>query len=166
MVGNQKKYPPFISPRSPSYLRTSSEDPHRADGARALLSQLCVAERDAMAVCTMAAALLEDDEFAEIVRDTGDLHDARRQGLGELLEELGGAPPDPAHSQPVLASAVASVARATTDAQAKHCLDLLDQELDALYEDALHAEALDESLRSTVISFAPSHEQSDQRTLG
>lgn len=162
MSDDETKYPPFITPRSPSYQRaevSSEEDLTRKarseQQALDSLYELREAERHASEVCASMSTLLEDGELAQVVRDRGELHEARRRGIGKLIERMGAAP-TAAEPRTVLARTREAMAHASSDSDAKQSLALLHEELSAHYEAALANDGLDEQQRSALLSFAPS----------
>jgi hypothetical protein len=169
-MSNDKPYPPLITPRSPSYERAGQEflgsserDARSKQVALGVLSELCDAERDASDVCSKISALLTDDDLAEVVRDRGELHDARRQGIGKLIEQLGGSPPASDSSRPILVQTLDSISRTNADAMPEQSLALLHKELSAVYQAAMSNENLDQEQRSALATFAPSDQQAESR---
>jgi hypothetical protein len=166
MSDHKPPYPPLITPRSPSYeragrefLQSSARDDRSKQVALGVLSELCEAERVASAVCAKASTLLGDDDCAEVVRDRGDLHDARSQGISKLIERLEGSLLAVESSRPILVQALDSISRASSDSMAKYSLELLHNELSEVYEAAMQNEALDEEERSVLVRFAPSNQR-------
>src|SRR5262249_58290403 len=90
-----KRDPPLISSRSPSYERARREHAHPSppgnEAAVALLGRLVEAEHDA-AAATRAAG--RPDAAAE--------HEARAGSLGALIADLGGSAPRPEESRDIL----------------------------------------------------------------
>ena len=158
-MSDDETYPPLISPRSPSYERAWTEFLHptaRNSGpALAVLSELCDAEQNASEACLTLATLLSHSPFADVVRDRGALHDARRQGIGKLMERLGGSAPAPDNARVVLVQTMDSIASASSDKAAKQSLALLHKELSAAYEAAMQNESLDPQQRRALVGLAP-----------
>lgn len=162
MSNDKTNYPPFITPRSPSYeraeqefLHASTRDAHSEQAARGILGQLCEAERDASEVCAKMSTLLDDEELAEVVHDRGELHEARCQGIGKMIERLGGSASTAGSAQPRLTQTLDAASGASTDTSAKQALALMHKELSAVYRDASRNENLDQQQRSALASFAP-----------
>jgi hypothetical protein len=162
MSDDNTKYPPFITSRSPSFLRADEafdRDPKREaehkQAALDILGQLSEAERDASEVCASMSALLADEDLAEVVRDRVDLHDARRRGISTLIASMGATPPT-ASARTILTRTRDAVAQASSDALARRSLALMHKELGATYKAALDSNMLDEEARSLLTSFAPS----------
>ena len=156
---NRDPFPPLISPRSPSYERAWREFPHPTthDGAEtvALLARLSEAEQNASSACTRMLAALEDDEYADVVRDLSDLHAARRQALGKLIERFGGSAPIDRECRDLLVQGTDAAARARNAKEAQQALGVLRRELAAEYAAALQNAGLDEAQRTALAALAP-----------
>jgi hypothetical protein len=128
-------YPPLISPRSPSYERAWREFPHptRDEGAQtvALLARLAEAEQNASSLCLRMQPALENAAVSPVVREHADLHAARRQKLGELVERFGGSPPTDAECRVLLTRAADAAAHVLSEGDAQRVLTTMREELDA-----------------------------------
>ena len=152
-------YPPLISPRSPSYERAWREFPQPSDEANAelvaLVARLSEAEQNAGSLCASMAARLDDDELAEVLRDRSDLHQARRQALGKLIERFGGSPPTDAECRTILTRTSDAADPADSTADVERALEILRDELGGEYRAALAHERLEEAQRSALSALAP-----------
>jgi len=159
MDRDRDPFPPLISRRSPSYERAWREFPHPTEdqGAEtvALLARLSEAEQNASQACAQLAPLLEDDEAAEVVRDVGDLHAARRQALAKLIERCGGSAPTDRECRDILTQTTYETTQARTAEDAGRALDVLQRELAAEYATARQSPHLDEAQRDALAALAP-----------
>jgi hypothetical protein len=149
-------YPPLISPRSPSYERAWREFPHptQDEGAEtvALLARLSEAEQNASSLCLRMLPALTD---AGPVREHADLHAARRQALGELVERFGGSPPTDADCRVLLTRAADAATQVVSADDAQRVLTTMREELAAEYASALATERLDAPTRAALRALAP-----------
>jgi len=155
-------YPPFISPRSPSYERATWARKHptsTGDGdpqVIALFSRLSEAEQNAAEACTRVAQMLADSTVATQVREAAEIHRARRQTLVELIGELGGSAPRPSECKEILPHAEQAIARVEYDARAAmEALRAMQRELSDAYAEALRSPCLDDAQRASLAPLAP-----------
>jgi len=159
MARDHDPYPPLISPRSPSYERAWREFPHPSQdtGAEtvALLARLAEAEQNATQLCAQMLPELGDDPFAGSVRDHAELHAARRQALGKLIERFGGSPPTDAECRVILTHACDAAGHVLSADDARRVLTTMRDELAAEYDSALATPGLDEAQRAALHALAP-----------
>jgi hypothetical protein len=152
-------YPPLISPRSPSYERAWREFPHptQDEGAEtvALLARLAEAEQNASSLCRRMLPAVSEAGLAEVVREHADLHAARRQKLGELVERFGGSPPTDAECRVLLTRAADDAGQVVSQDDAQRVLTTMRDELAAEYNSALATERLDPPTRDALRALAP-----------
>lgn len=152
-------YPPLISPRSPSYERAWREFPHptRDEGAEtvALLARLSEAEQNASSLCRQMQPALSDAALSQLVREHVDLHAARRQKLGELVERFGGSPPTDAECRVLLTRAADAAGHVVSADDAQRVLTTMREELAAEYASALATERLDAPTRDALRALSP-----------
>ncbi len=153
-------YPPFISPRSPSYERSIWERKHPSSTGDpqviVLFARLSEAEQNASEACAKVAGLLMDRTVAARVRDGADVHRARREALAELIEALGGSAPRPEECREFLPHGAQAIARAEYDIDAAMAaLSVMRTELSAAYVEALGSPCLDDARRASLVELAP-----------
>jgi len=157
------RYPPLISPRSPSYSRAwrafhpPSDEKNAATVA--LLARLSEAEGNASRICKQVAPLLGADPFAELVHDHGELHNARRQALAKLIERIGGAAPTDAESRVILTQSCDAAGHVVSVRDAKRVLNVMRSELGREYDAALQNRELDTTQRSALADLVPDRSQ-------
>src|SRR5262249_57145565 len=139
-----KRDPPLISSRSPSYERARREHAHPSppgdEAVVALLGRLVEAEHDA-AAATRAAG--QPDAAAE--------HESRAQSLGALIADRGGSAPRPEESRDIL---VHRTREAPGAADPGAALRAMLSELATLYADTLGDPQLGDKERSALQALA------------
>ena len=134
-------------------FRPSSVRDRRATSA--LLARLAEAEQNATRLCSRMAPQPTDDELAEILRDRSDLHHARRQALGKLIERFGGSAPMDVECRVLLTRTSDAVDVIQTPEDVERALAILRDELGAEYRVALESSRLEEPQRSALAALAP-----------
>jgi len=156
---DDERYPPLISPRSPSYERGWREflHPTATDPPQviALLGRLSEAEHNASQICLTAASVLSDPRAQSRVRDDALMHQERRHALENLIEALGGSAPTISECREILASGLDAVALARSDGAARQALHTMRRRLSDEYEDAMRSPEINESQRAALRDLAP-----------
>ncbi|HEX7476635.1 MAG TPA: hypothetical protein VF331_02395 [Polyangiales bacterium] len=153
-------YPPFISPRSPSYERSIWERKHPTftgdPEVIALFARLSEAEENAREACAKVAQRLTDDIVGAQVRDGAEMHRTRRAALAELIEALGGSAPRLEECRELLPHAAQAIASAEYDSRAAMtALGVMRTELSAAYAEAFRSPCLDAAQRASLVELAP-----------
>ncbi len=157
----QDDLPPLISSRSPSYERARRElknpSPTGDPIVVALLNHLVEAEHDAARAHRVAAEALASANaaLADRLREQASGHEARGQGLGELVGSLGGSPPREGESRDVLTHGARELERLTDEPAIVAALGSLRTELAAAYNQAAQDERVPAAQRASLAQLAP-----------
>jgi len=152
-------YPPLITPRSPSYERASREFLHPTSTGNpqviAIIARLCEAEQNASGVCASVARIVSDEAFATQMRERAGTHQARKQALAELIENLGGAAPTAEEGRQILVQAIDALESASSELAAKQVLRVMRGELRSEYDAAIATPDLSDRQRASLTQLAP-----------